>query len=373
MNLKIKKIKARQILDSNGNSTVEAALETDFGTFEASVPPGISTGKYEAAALEAEEAIENIEKIIGPALVKKAFSDQEEIDQALIRLDATKNKSRLGANAILAVSIAACRAASSGQKIPLWKWISKISKEKPYLSQPSVLMFEGGLHAVGGPDIQEFMLAGSFSESKRIYKALGKYKLKTGMEGGFVMPAKSAKEVLDLVMKAAGRKRIKIILDIAASHLRELKIPEYYLELAKEYPILGVEDPYSQDDLANWQKLNLKLKTENLKLLIIGDDLTVTNPGRIKEARKKNACNAVIIKPNQIGTVSEAMEAAKLAKSYGWKIIVSHRSGETADSFIADFAVGIGADYIKSGAPFPKERMAKYNRLAEIETEINKK
>ena len=125
--------------------------------------------------------------------------------------------------------------------------------------------------------------------------------------------------------------------------------------------------------MANWQKLNLKLKTENLKLLIIGDDLTVTNPGRIKEARKKNACNAVIIKPNQIGTVSEAMEAAKLAKSYGWKIIVSHRSGETADSFIADFAVGIGADYIKSGAPFPKERMAKYNRLAEIETEINKK
>ena len=184
------------------------------------------------------------------------------------------------------------------------------------------------------------------------------------MEGAFIPNLKETKKALDLLMKVGKKKKVKIILDVAASHSRLKRTPEYYLNLAKEYPILGIEDPFPQDDWQNWKRLNSKL-------LIIGDDLTVTNPNRIKLAQRRKACRGVIIKPNQVGTITETIEAAKLAKSFGWKIVVSHRSGETLDDFIADLAVGVGADFIKSGAPFPKERMVKYNRLVQIEKEKN--
>ncbi len=373
---KLKSLKGREILNSKGDPTVEVELKTDAGVFFASVPSGTSKGKYEALEKEAKVAIKNINEIIAPKLIGRDLTQQKEIDEFLIKLDGTKNKSRLGENSLLAVSIAVCRAGAKEKNLPLWKWISKISGEKPILPETSVLMTEGGLHAKGGGSIQEYMAVAPFEKTKIIYQRLQeiisqdeKIKIERGLEGAFVLPFENPKDVLDLILQAAGKEKIKIILDIAASHSSE-KNTEYYLDLAKQYPILGLEDPFTQDDWKGWQKLNAKLK--NSKIMVIGDDLTATNPERIKMAQNKKACNAVIIKPNQIGTVSETIESAKLAKSFGWKIIVSHRSGETMDSFIADLAVGIGANFIKSGAPFPKERMAKYNRLAKIEEELQK-
>jgi enolase len=222
---------------------------------------------------------------------------------------------------------------------------------------------------------------------KVINKKQGKSGLKTGDEGGFAPKIKRPEEALDLISEAVKKinlkKEIKIIVDVASSQFfkkGEYKtifgkfnsngLIDYYFNLIKQYPIIGLEDPLSEEDWKGWRDLKLKAKNKKSKLLIIGDDLLTTNPERIKEAKKKDACNAMILKINQIGTVSEAIESGKLAKSFGWKIMVSHRSGETKDNFIADLAVGIGAGFIKTGAPFPPERMAKYNRLAEIEKEI---
>ncbi len=392
----IKKIKAREILDSRGRSTVEVDLITGQGLFRASVPSGTSKGKYEAVEKEAKIAIKNINKIIEPKLTGKDPLLQKEIDELMIGLDGTKNKSKLGANAILAVSMAVLRAGAKANNLPLWKWISKIAKTKPKLPIPAILYIEGGLHGpsfrvakakVRNLDIQEVMafseektFGEKFRTAKKIYynsskilnKKYGDKGTKPGLEGAFVPPIKDIKEALNLLIKASGKKKIKIILDIAASSLRFKKSADYYLNLAKQYPIFGVEDPFGQDDLGEWKRLKEECKKKNVKLLIIGDDLTVTNPERIKMAYQRKLCNALIIKPNQIGTVSEAIEAVRLAKSYGWKIMVSHRSGETQDDFIADLAVGVGADFIKAGAPSRPERMAKYNRLLKIEKELKK-
>lgn len=392
--MKIKSIKAREILDSRGNPTVGVELKTEGGIFIDSVPSGASTGKYEAVELRdggkryggkgVLKAVNNVNKIIAPKLIGEDPTKQKKIDGLMIKLDGTKNKSRLGANAILAVSIAVARAGAKTKKLSLWKWISKIADTKPKIPAPSILHIEGGLHGKGGlRDAQEVMVVSDkksfkdkFTVSKKIYsnlskilnKKYGKEGIRLGLEGAFVPSVKSLKEVLPLLIEAAENQGIKIILDIAASHDNCQKSADYYLGLSREYPILGIEDPYTQDNVDNWQELN----SQNSKILIIGDDLTVTNPERIKWAHQKKLCNAVIIKPNQIGTVSEAINAVKLAKSYSWKTIVSHRAGETMDDFIADFAVGIGAEFIKSGAPFPKERMTKYNRLLRIEEEIIK-
>lgn len=374
-------------MNSKGKPTIEVVLATDFGRFLASVPSGTSKGKYEAKEKEAKIAVKNINGIIAPKLIGRDPTQQKRIDDFLIKLDGTKNKSKLGANAILAVSIVVLRAGAKAQNLPLWKWISKISKTKPKLPIPSVLYIEGGLHGKGGLDIQEVMvLSGekTFGEklrtAKKIYydlskilnKKYGKKGTKIGLEGAFILPIKDIKEALNLLIKAGGKKKIKIILDIAASSLRFKKSADYYLNLVKQYPIFGVEDPFGQDDLKGWNKLKEEAEKKNVKLTIIGDDLTVTNPERIRMAHRKKLCNAVIIKPNQIGTVSETIKATKLAKSFNWKIIVSHRSGETKDDFISDLAVGTGADFIKAGSPSKPERMAKYNRLLEIEKEIKK-
>jgi len=413
MKNKIKSIKAREILDSRGNPTVEVDLTTDLGVFRASVPSGVSKGKYEAVELRdggkryrgqgVLKAVKNINKIIAPKLKGKDPTEQKRIDDLMIKLDGTENKSKLGANAVLAVSMAVCRAGATTKNFPLWKYLSQLMEVrlpsmpivKLSLPVPSVLMIEGGAHAGNELDFQEFMILPQvkpfskalqiaseiYQELKNIIKE--KYidlAINVGDEGGFAPPARVPEEALELILKAAKnlgyQNKIKIILDVAASQFytdgkykmrfgvfTSEGLLNYYSDLIQKYPVIGLEDPFSEEDGEGWHMLKSKI-------LVIGDDLLATNPERIKLAKKKNACNGAIIKPNQIGTVSEAIEAAKLAKSYSWKIMVSHRSGETNDDFIADFAVGIGADFIKAGAPARGERVAKYNRLLRIEEEI---
>jgi len=416
-NSKIKSIKAREILDSRGNPTVEVELETDFGIFRASVPSGASKGKYEAVELRdggkryngkgVLKAVRNVNKIIAPKLKGKDVTKQEEIDKLMIKLDGKKNKSHLGANAILPVSVAVCRAGAFAKNLPLWKHVNQMMEiGSPSIPQACFNIIEGGAHAGNDLDFQEFMIVphtrpkggySSFSDNLRVAseiyhqlkeileKKFGQLAANLGDEGGFAPPIRFPQEAIELILEAAKKLdyEIKIILDVAASQFFKngkyrMKIGvfsregllNYYSDLIQKYPIMGLEDPFSEDDFAGWKMLNSKFLIPNSKFLIIGDDLTVTNPRRIKMAKEKEDCNAMILKINQIGTITEALEAAKLAKSFGWKIIVSHRSGETNDDFISDLAVGIGADFIKAGAPARGERVAKYNRLLKIEEEL---
>ena len=438
---KIKKIKAREILDSRGNPTIEVELETDLGSFLASVPSGASKGRYEAVELRdadgrgVKKAIENVEKIIAPVLLKESFIEQKKIDEILINLDGTKNKSRLGANATLAVSMAICRAGAAENNLSLFKYISQLYGNKSgtiNLPRPSFNLIEGGRHAENNLAFQEFMIVPQkleFEENlkigKTVYQELkknlesrfGKINVELSFEGAFSAPIKEIHEAMDFIMAAVenvGHKNdIKIALDIAASEFFENgnyrvvdelrsssrtsslervrknfnsfgfanarvgkeiiskeKLLEFYENLVKKFPIIfGIEDPFFQEDFEGFAEIN---KEMGEGLLIFGDDLTVSNVERIKMAQEKKACSGLILKPNQIGTVTETLEAAKLVKDFGWKIMVSNRAGETKDDFIADLAAGIGAEFIKSGAPFPKERMAKYNRLVKIEEELHK-
>lgn len=432
----IKGIEAREILDSRGKPTVEVELETDLGKFLASVPSGASKGKYEAVSLEAKKAVRNINQTIASKLKGKDVSQQKEIDEFLLKLDGTKNKLKLGANAILGVSMAVCRAGASAKNLSLYQYISQLYTINSTIVENVVSMpkaafniINGGAHAGNDLDVQEFMivpqektLAKNLPIASEIYhqlkellaKKFGKLAINLGDEGGFAPPIKFPEEAIELILEAAEKlnykDKIKIILDVASSQFfaegkYKMKIGVFtregllssYEKLIKDYPILGLEDPFAEEDFEGWQMIMSKIKSmprtfpltaglargqkhapyrnevsgAGSKVLIIGDDLTTTNPERIKQAYGKKACNTIIVKPNQIGTISETIEAAKLTKSYGWKIIVSHRSGETMDDFIADLAVGIGADFIKSGAPSQPERMAKYNRLLEIEKELH--
>ena len=409
----IKKIQAREILDSKGMPTAEAELETDFGKFSASVPSGVSAGKYEAVELRdrdgrgVKKAIENIEKIISPVLEKEDLTGQKRIDDILILLDGTENKSRLGANAILAVSIAVCRAIAKEKNLPLYGYISEIAdSDSKLLPKPSFNMIEGGKHAANNLAFQEFMVVpqkSTFKENfqigKEIYKSLkkllenkfGKKNINLSKEGAFAAPLRETAQAIEFILEAAKNTGIyedgiKIAIDAAASEFFENgsyktdgvifsreQLTDFYLNLIKKYPIISIEDPFAEEDYDAWSSFSqYKIPNTVYHILVFGDDLTATNLERIKMVADKNLCNALIIKPNQIGTVTETIEAAKLAKSYGWKIMVANRAGETKDDFIADLAVGIGADFIKSGAPFPKERMAKYNRLLDIEKTLKK-
>ena len=409
MKNKIKSIISREILDSRGNPTVEVDLTTEQGVFSASAPSGASTGKHEAQELRDKtkrykgkgvlKAIKNVEKIIAPKLKGRDVLQQEKIDKLMMELDKTSNKSRLGANAILPVSIAVCRAAAAAQNLPLYQYIAEISRSKCKLPVASFNIINGGAHAGNDLAVQEFMIAprmSSFKESLRaaaeIYqilkeilkKSYGKLATNIGDEGGFAPPLATAEQALDLLVKAinkAGYKgKVGIVLDVAASEFYKKgkyemknavftkeKLLAYYLKLIKKYPIVGIEDPFSQDDWTSFAAITEQTKKN---ITIIGDDLLCTNPKRIEQAKNKQACNGIILKPNQIGTVTEALEAARITKSFGWKIMVSHRSGETNDDFIADLATGISADFIKSGACARGERLAKYNRLLRIEEEL---
>ncbi len=406
--MKIKNIIAREILDSRGNPTVEAdvILENEI-IGRASVPSGASTGSKEAIELRDNEkrylgkgvqkAISNINGPIRKSLIGKDSSNQQEIDEIMIKLDGTPNMSNMGANAILAVSIANLKASAKAQKTPLFKYIETGTK----LPTPMINIINGGAHANNKLDFQEFMIIPKFATMKERIQAASEifHTLKeilkakhlntsVGDEGGFAPDLKSNEEALKLIIKAIKKagylpgENIFLALDIAASELVKGKkyileaedkkltskeLIKYYKKLVKKYPIISLEDPLAEDD---WE--GFKLLTDQLgdKIQIVGDDLFVTNKKYLKQGIDKNIANAILIKPNQIGTVTETLETINLAKSANYKTIISHRSGETEDTFIADLAVATNAGQIKTGSMSRGERICKYNRLLRIEEEL---
>ena len=404
---KIKEIIAREIKDSRGKSTVEVELETDKGVYVASVASGASTGENEALELRDADgrgvntAIKNVNEIIAPKLKGKDVLNQQEIDDLMISLDGTVNKSKLGANAILAVSVAVCKAGAGSKKVPLYQHISDLAGVKGEAKIPFAMfnILNGGAHAKNDLDVQEFMIIPqkeTFAENlvacsnifnslkEHISKNFGAEHLELGDEGGFAPPVATTEQALYLLKSAIeSEPGVKFALDCAASEFfkndkydidgREMtkaELLEFYEGLVKTFPIISIEDGFAESD---WQGFESIVRQMGKNIIVVGDDLTTTNIEKIKEAHSKLACNGVILKLNQIGTVSETIQASNMAKSFGWKTIVSHRSGETMDNFIADLAVGLRADFLKAGSPAKPERMVKYQRLLEIEQEINKK
>ncbi|MBI5391226.1 phosphopyruvate hydratase [Candidatus Woesearchaeota archaeon] len=411
---KILAINAREVLDSRGNPTVEAEVKTKDGCFRAIVPSGASTGTHEALELRdggkryggkgVLHAVRHITTRIAPQLKGMNTEDQQAVDQQMINLDGTPTKSKLGANALLAVSMAACRAGAAAKNTPLYQHLADLSGRKGVtLPLPMMNVINGGKHAGLEEDPQEHMLtpkkARNFSEALQMctesYHQLGKILHQkhgaratlVGDEGGFVPPITLLRERLDIMLKAAAEagyeKNIGIALDPASSeyfnkgtytlHGKKYSsghMVDLWSDLVKTYPIISLEDGMAEDDWQGWQELTRKLGN---KMQIVGDDLLVTNPERISKALKCNACNALLLKVNQIGTVTEAITAAQLMFKAGKNVVVSHRSGETEDSFIADLAVGLDAGQCKFGAPARSERTAKYNQLLRIEEELDKK
>lgn len=412
----ITKIRAMEILDSRGNPTVKVEILTKGGALgAATVPSGASTGSHEALELRDEDkkrykgkgvlkAIKIIEKKIFPAIKGMNVTENQKIDGFMIDLDHTPNKSKLGANAILGVSLACARAGAETYNVPLYRYLQDIYsfKKGKHMPTPMCNLINGGVHSDSGLDIQEFMIVPegiktSIKEKIRavseIYQTLGKilkekkYSTAVGDEGGYAcrLPKnQTALDFLALATEKAGYKLGKQIffgIDAAASEfydenkktyflkkenlrLNAENLTKLYTKWIKKYPFVLIEDGLAEDDWKGWQHLNKNLGD---KIALIGDDFTVTNTIRLQEAIEEKAANAVLIKTNQIGTLSEAIECIRLAQAHKFKVAVSHRSGETSGSFIADLAVATGADYLKSGAPCRGERVAKYNRLMEIE------
>jgi enolase len=414
--MKIEKLHARQILDSRGNPTIEVEVHTDNCTGTAAVPSGASTGKYEALELRDNKtdyngksvytAVHNVCHIINPLLVGVNVDDQRKIDEIMIKADGTKNKSKFGANAILGVSMACSRAGAISYNMHLHEYLGSLYENKEFtLPVPFCNVINGGVHGGGGLKFQEFMIvpykAKTFAEAtklvaetyhelkKVIAETFGKKFTSLGDEGGFSPPIDSPEAALDLLEVALGRSghkaKVGIAMDVAASEFYDEKtkkyqvssdvsmtgeeLGNYYVMLSKKYNIISIEDPFDQDDFESYAKLTSKIGD---KVQIVGDDLLVTNVERIKQAIQYKACNALLLKVNQIGSLTEAFEAAKLAQSHGWKVMVSHRSGETEDAFIADLAVAINSGQIKLGAPARSERTAKYNELLRIEDMLGK-
>jgi enolase len=404
----IMKIKAREILDSRGNPTVEVDLFTRKGLSRASVPSGASTGRHEALELRDKgkrylgkgvlQAVGNVNDIIAEKLVGRDCVKQEDADELMIELDATPNKSRLGANAILAVSMVVCKAGALESNLPLHEYIANLVDSKGLtLPIPLMNVINGGLHAGIENDFQEHLIiprgAKSYSDALRMcsetYHTLKK-KLKdrfgssatlVGDEGGFVPPLKRIDERLELITEAIEdlgyTEEFALGIDAAASEFyhdgkytvleKEYSVTElsdFYDELCEKFKIISIEDGFSEDDWDAWNKLESNL---GKKIQIVGDDLLVTNVKRIKKAIEMNACNALLLKLNQIGTVSEAVDAFRLARNAGWNVIVSHRSGSTEETFFADLAVGLDAGQFKYGAPARSERTCNYNQLLRIE------
>ncbi len=398
--MKVSSLSARQILDSRGQWTVEVALTLQNGVrATASVPQGKSTGATEARALPAAMAVRNIKSVIATRIIHKDFLDQAALDEFLVRLDGTKAKSRLGANAILAVSIAFLRATARTKKVPLWKHIRDVYgiwvDPTTTTLHPRLFMnvVNGGLHAGNNLHFQEYLViprVRTFAESvdvgTKIYHALGAALARAkghgaanlGDEGGFAPNFKDDLEPFRMIHAAAKKlkldKKIDLGIDAAATDIKGMtraRLNNLYKKLIKEYAPLYIEDPFSENDFKNFAAITAANAGAGAgvksKLWIAGDDLTTTNTDRMALAHAKKSVNAIIIKPNQIGSVTEALNAVRLAREYGWAVVVSHRSGETNDDFIADFAYGVAADGFKLGAPARGERVAKYNRLLEIE------
>jgi len=420
---KIKKITAREILDSRGNPTIETCILSDDGTrSKASVPSGASTGAHEAVELrDGDQArygglgvlmvIKNVEKKIAPELAGVEITDQKKIDELMIKLDGTKNKSKLGANAILSVSLACARAGAQAKGMELYEYIAESYEFKPLpregkfqMPTPCFNIFNGGKHADTNLDFQEFMiipaLNASFKEKVRIgaeiFHSLGRILKKAGFdtdvgnEGGYAPDIASSIQAIELIMAAiikAGLKpgdQVALGVDVGSSQLYNKTDGKYifkldqasftaatltglYYEWFRKYPIIYIEDGLAEDDWAGWRELNKELGSS---IMLVGDDLYATNQERLRQGLKERAANAILIKPNQVGTLTETIDCINLAKKHNYKIIVSHRSGETTDDFIADLAVAVQADYIKAGSLSRGERVAKYNRLMEIEEQL---
>jgi enolase len=410
----IKSIKARQVLDSRGNPTVEAEVLTEKGSFFGIVPSGASTGANEALEMRdggnsfkgkaVLNAVGNVNKQIAGKIVGMDCTQQSEIDKAMIELDGTENKEKLGANAILAVSMAVCRAGAASNEMPLFKYIAKISGNNgKVLPTPQMNVMNGGKHAGLDEDIQEQMIvavgAKTYSQAVQasvetyhtlkgiLKKKFGAQATLIGDEGGFVPKVGSVQERLDLMNQAieeAGYKDImSLAIDSASSEFFEGgkyrlygkeyssgELVDFYADLVSTYKgIVSLEDGMAEEDWEGWTALTEKIGG---KVQIVGDDLLVTNPKRIARGIEEKSCNALLLKINQIGSISESIEAAKVSKEAGWGVVVSHRSGETEDSFIADFLVGIDAGQSKLGAPARSERNAKYNQLLRIEEMLGK-
>jgi|DewCreStandDraft_4_1066084.scaffolds.fasta_scaffold08630_8 enolase len=416
----IKQIWAREILDSRGMPTIEVAGQLDSGQIAVfSVPAGASTGSHEAIELRDQDedrfygkgvlkAVNNVNTVLAQAVLGKDPSNQEEIDNILINLDGTPNKSKLGANAILAVSGLALRLGAIANNLTLYSWVLSLMKKMGitvYTKIPTPIfnIVNGGLHGASNLDFQEFHIvpvsSKSYSEGLRmaaeIYMVAGnKLRQKgaihsVGDEGGFAPNLFTNMDALELLVESIKQTRyglgrdVFLGLDAAASvfykngsyQIKDKTSPldkpamlEYYKVLNDQYHLAILEDPLEEDDWEGWKKITEMLASETI---IVGDDLLVTNPEKVQKAITEKACTAVLVKPNQVGTISETLKVIKLARENGLKIVVSHRSGETNDWFIADFAVGVGADYVKFGAPARGERVAKYNRLLTIESEIS--
>lgn len=429
----INALKARSIFDSRGNPTVEVDLTTNLGVFRAAVPSGASTGIYEALEMRdkvkseyhgkgVKQAIANVNGPIAGALVGKdlEISNQEAMDKILLDLDGTKNKEKLGANAILGVSLAVAKAAAAHNKIPLYRHLANLAgnkTDKMLLPVPVFNVINGGSHAGNKLAMQEFMLfphgAANFTEAMKMgsetyhhLKSLTKKKFgqdatNVGDEGGFAPNILVNSDALDLIVEAikvAGYTgKIGIAMDVAASEFWKADINKYdldfknseagdladksryvspteladiYCDFIKNYPIVSIEDPFDQDDWEGYVHFTERVGTETQ---VVGDDLLVTNPTRIQTGIDKKACNALLLKVNQIGTLTESIQAAKMSLKEGWGVMVSHRSGETEDSFIADLVVGLQTGQIKTGAPCRSERLAKYNQLLRIEEDLGDK
>lgn len=406
----ISSVNGLQVLDSRGNPTVCAQVVLSDGSSGVGIAPsGASTGAYEAYELRdgdktiycgkgVKKAIDNINCVISKSLCELITPTQKNVDKIMLELDGTDNKSYLGANAILAVSIAFARASAESHKLPLYRYLGGIAGKN--LPVPMMNILNGGAHAGNNVDIQEFMIlpkGENFAESLRIgseiYSKLGKILsdrgLNTGVgdEGGFAPNVESDRDALELICEAIisagyGFNEVGLALDIASSewyrdgkyflpkrgnYMSTEELIDMIEKLCKDFPILSVEDPLSEDDWEGWSKITNRLGKQ---VQLVGDDLFVTNTERLKMGIEKNAGNSILIKPNQIGTVSETLDVINLAMKNGYKTVISHRSGESEDTFIADLSVAVNANMIKSGAPCRTDRVAKYNRLLAIENII---
>jgi len=411
---KIIKIGAREILDSRGNPTVEAYVFTTGGLSRASVPSGASTGKYEALELRdggrrylgegVLKAVSNVNNVIAKKIVGQDCTKQKEADELMIELDGTLNKSNLGANAILAVSMAICKAGALESNLPLYEYVAKFVDSKGVtLPIPQMNVINGGMHAGIANDFQEHMIipfgAKTFSDAlrmcsetyhtlkKNLKEKFGNSAILVGDEGGFVPPLKSVDERLKFMSEAIEElgytKEFGLAIDAASSEFygkgrysimeknySSGELTDFYSDICEKFRIISIEDGLSEDDWDGWIRLNSKL---GKRIQIVGDDLLVTNVERIRKAVKLDACNALLLKLNQIGTVTEALAAFGSAREAGWNVIVSHRSGSTEETFFADLVVGLDAGQFKYGAPARSERTCNYNQLLRIEEELGRK
>jgi len=418
---KISRVWSREILDSRGIPTLETAVMVDSGQIGVSaVPAGTSTGTHEALELRDTDnprylgqgvlkAVANVNSVLGQAITDMDVTDQIGVDKKLVEIDGTENKSKYGANAILSISQAVCKVGAIVSQIPLYAWIFNLASrggitQKIKIPTPLFVMIEGGLHGAGNLDFQEFWVipasSKTFSEGLEIavetYLTIGENLAhrgaihSVGQEGAYAPNLFTNADAFEVFIESIKQTKYSLGrdlflgLDVASNSfykngeylikdksgpMDEGQFLEYYKNLCSQYSLAILEDPFQEDAWDSWKKLSTELSSS---IIIVGDDLLVTNPKRIQKAIDEKACNGAIIKPNQIGTVTETLHVTKMAKDAGWKIIISHRAGESNDSFIADFAVGIAADYVKFGAPARGERVAKYNRLTAIEYELSK-